>query len=309
MRERDGVLFNNSEKIRERFSRVPIAKSFFALLLWGGIGGIALYYLYQSFDLDQTTFELIVFYAVYAVPLLLTLWVLKWDRLPVTPVFIGEKKNLPKTAYVFILFTITISTIWVTLILLHAVDPGWAESHLNWLNSIEMFDIGDDTTFIQYFLIFGVIAVVAPIVEEIVFRGILIERLGRKFGYTSALITSSVFFGFLHVSFISATIFGLILGILYLKTRSLMLPVLIHMANNAIATFLIFTEESFDFAAWETVTPYIENAWIGILLFAAVMAWFVWFLKENWSTVTNMNPFGDQGTASSSEISDPETHQ
>jgi len=302
MAEQIDRMESSSEKIRERFSRISLSKSLLALIGFGILAGVGLYQIEQIFSPDQTNFELILIYALYAIPLILFVWVLKREGLPLLPIFIGDKKNLPKTAYVFLLFTITVTTLWVTIVLLYTVEPGWAESYVAWLNSIEMFNIGEETTAIQYLLIFGSVAVVAPIAEEVVFRGILIERLGRKSGYKTALIVSSIFFGILHVSFISATLFGLFLGILYLKTRSLMLPVLIHIANNAIATFMIFTEDYLEFTTWDSAAPYIEYAWMGLTLFVAVMAWLIWFLIQNWHSVTNMTPFRKAEAADSDEI-------
>ena len=82
------------------------------------------------------------------------------------------------------------------------------------------------------------IAVVAPITEEWLFRGILLHRWGLKWGFSRGLLASSIVFGLLHPNPIGLTVFGLVMGLFYLQTRSLSLPVLAHALNNLLALAL-----------------------------------------------------------------------
>lgn len=87
-------------------------------------------------------------------------------------------------------------------------------------------------------------AVVAPIVEETVFRGLL---MGRVFNSQSVigLLISSFLFGLIHVpTTIGAWILyggmGLVLGWIYRKTEKLEYTIAIHFLNNALAVALMF---------------------------------------------------------------------
>lgn len=79
------------------------------------------------------------------------------------------------------------------------------------------------------------IAIVAPIAEEIVMRGIILEGLLQKYSPCVAIIVSSLVFGIAHMNipqFINAFLIGIILAIVYFKTRSLILTMVGHACNN-----------------------------------------------------------------------------
>ena len=68
------------------------------------------------------------------------------------------------------LIFVSLGLIWVTIIALHVVQPDWSATYLNWID-VEFLTTTADTTFFEYILIFIAIAVMAPLVEEIIFRG------------------------------------------------------------------------------------------------------------------------------------------
>ena len=83
------------------------------------------------------------------------------------------------------------------------------------------------------------IAVVGPIVEELVFReGILRSLLNKGYAPWIALSISSLLFGIIHMNFfqmIPAVFMGFVLGWFYLRTGNLLLPAIAHIANNTFA--------------------------------------------------------------------------
>jgi len=82
-------------------------------------------------------------------------------------------------------------------------------------------------------------AIIAPIAEEIIMRGVILEGLLQKYRPWVAIVVSSLVFGIIHMNlpqFISATLGGIILGIVYFKTRSLILTIVGHACNNIIAS-------------------------------------------------------------------------
>jgi membrane protease YdiL (CAAX protease family) len=82
------------------------------------------------------------------------------------------------------------------------------------------------------------IVVVAPVTEEWLFRGILFHRWSLKWGIPKGLLASSILFGLMHPNPIGLTVFGLVMGLFYLQTRSLILPILAHVLNNVFALTL-----------------------------------------------------------------------
>ncbi|MCW6092561.1 CPBP family intramembrane metalloprotease [Clostridium sporogenes] len=87
------------------------------------------------------------------------------------------------------------------------------------------------------YLMFISFIIIAPIFEEILMRGIILEGFLNKYKPVTAIIISSIMFGAMHLNifqFVNATIGGLFLGVIYYKTRSLVLSIVAHMVNNAI---------------------------------------------------------------------------
>lgn len=89
-------------------------------------------------------------------------------------------------------------------------------------------------------LAYGV--VVAPLVEEFLFRGLLLKPLAERVGAPLAIGATALLFGLLHLTDPAAVlpliIFGVILALLRLRSGSLGPPVLLHAGNNLLAFVL-----------------------------------------------------------------------
>jgi membrane protease YdiL (CAAX protease family) len=72
---------------------------------------------------------------------------------------------------------------------------------------------------VQMLLTFGIFVVVAPVLEEFTFRGLLFTRLSVKYSSRTAIILSSLMFGLMHIDFIGAFVFGLVAASLYSRSR------------------------------------------------------------------------------------------
>lgn len=84
-------------------------------------------------------------------------------------------------------------------------------------------------------------AIIGPICEEIIFRGVILEGLSKKYDPTKAIIFSALIFGIIHLQplqVIGAFFAGLILGWIYLRTKSLWVVSALHVIHNA-AAFLL----------------------------------------------------------------------
>lgn len=81
------------------------------------------------------------------------------------------------------------------------------------------------------------VVLVSPVIEEIAFRGFLMQSL-RRFGDSFALVVSAVLFGMLHsspASMLYAVFMGLVMGYFVLFTGSLHTSVTVHFVNNLLA--------------------------------------------------------------------------
>lgn len=114
------------------------------------------------------------------------------------------------------------------------------------------FELGADKGGTAIFAFVIVVALVAPIGEELFFRGFIFGSLRTKFGTFGAAALSSVFFGILHWDFattdrllavVPLTLFGFALCALYAHTRSLYPAIALHALNNALAAIGFASEE------------------------------------------------------------------
>ncbi len=93
------------------------------------------------------------------------------------------------------------------------------------------------------------IVIIAPIFEELVFRGIFFRSLAR-YDRVFAIIFTAVIFGLMHrnpSSIINAVVFGMFAAISCAETGSLLMGIILHMTNNAIsycATSILSLENS-----------------------------------------------------------------
>ena len=122
------------------------------------------------------------------------------------------------------------------------------------------------------------IALIGPIVEELVFReGIQgsLERSGKPFWM--AAVISSLCFGLMHMNPAQipfAFVMGLILSVIYHKTGNAVVTSIVHILNNSLAVLQInlLGDKVADFkmGEWLGLTPVCEWALIAVLAVACV---------------------------------------
>lgn len=98
------------------------------------------------------------------------------------------------------------------------------------------------------FLTGGLLAtiIVSPISEELIFRGVFLNRLQLIVPTLFAVLISSLLFASLHTfgSIFSAFIFAVCLSILYLKTDNIFVVMLAHFLNNLFAETIVILDSN-----------------------------------------------------------------
>lgn len=85
------------------------------------------------------------------------------------------------------------------------------------------------------------VCVLAPVIEEILMRGFVLGELRKSYGVFVALFISSLLFALLHFNMVqtfSAFVCGVVLGLLFLKTDSILCCILAHCGYNLLS-FLV----------------------------------------------------------------------
>ncbi len=119
----------------------------------------------------------------------------------------------------------------LTLYKLSFILPKYVESYLN----------EKRFTNISEMILWSFLAMLlAPLIEELFFRGIILQKWAIKWGIKAGILTSSLLFAIGHFRFdiIPLFITGIILSILYFKTRCLITSMLFHFFHNTTVTIL-----------------------------------------------------------------------
>jgi len=132
------------------------------------------------------------------------------------------------------------------------------------------------------------LVVLPPLVEEITFRGILLERFAVKWRVGVAVVVSAVLFGILHADPVGAGMFGVVTGLLYLRTGSLWPGIIIHLVNNLVAVIAVRMTGP----ASPTPAPELSDSLISAGLFLALsLPFLVWFIWANWPARGTLTPY------------------
>ena len=85
--------------------------------------------------------------------------------------------------------------------------------------------------------LFG-IGILSPIVEEMLFRGLVLNRLEEVGSTNHAIFMSAILFGCYHgnlLQMIYASFLGMLMGYVYTRYRTLLAPILVHVGANIVS--------------------------------------------------------------------------
>jgi membrane protease YdiL (CAAX protease family) len=95
----------------------------------------------------------------------------------------------------------------------------------------------------EYILAFLTLVVVAPVAEEVLFRGYLYGKLRRHVPIWAAILATSILFGAIHGAWnvaIDTFALSVVLCILREMTGNVWASILLHMMKNGIAFYILF---------------------------------------------------------------------
>lgn len=136
----------------------------------------------------------------------------------------------------------TVSPSYLGLSVVSLLSCSWLVStlisHMKWLPNImeQTFDILQSG--------WGgilAIAVVGPVLEELLFRGAITKALLKQYSPAKAIFISALIFGIFHINpvqVIPAFLIGILLAWVYYKTASLIPCILMHILNNSISVYV-----------------------------------------------------------------------
>lgn len=149
-----------------------------------------------------------------------------------------------------VLLQLALAFLALLLIVSFELDP----SSLSNVNSLPItdevyYESGIDLAVFAAIAVLAIV-VLAPVTEELFFRGAVLPILANRFGPIAGVLLSSLAFGMMHIQptldsslyviFMTACA-GVVLAIARLKSQSLLLPIFMHMGFNSWAVLILVT--------------------------------------------------------------------
>lgn len=133
------------------------------------------------------------------------------------------------------------------------------------LNAINL--IAEDTIF-DKIVMFITIAFLAPIFEELLFRGTLLTHT-IKYGRWFAIIVTGCTFGLFHQNYqqiFYASVMGILACFLAIKTKSIITPMIIHFSFNLIGAIQSMLLSGIDLTMLESTDYVLNNIYVFLMI-------------------------------------------
>ena len=138
---------------------------------------------------------------------------------------------------------------------------------------------------------FLVVAILAPVFEEWLCRGMVLRGLLTRIRPLWAIVISALFFAVIHGNpwqALNAFILGLVMGYVYYKTGSLRLTMLMHFINNGTAVILSNIESLKDYDFWIDIMGK-QHYMIAFAVALVALAVCLWVFRE----IPQEHPWGN----------------
>ncbi len=153
------------------------------------------------------------------------------------------------------LFTILILTFAVNILINNILtflhQSGSMDETFEKYESIIKSILGSSNTL----LLLLTVGILAPFLEEVVFRGLIFHELKKTIPLWAAVLLQAFLFGFIHLNIIQgsyAFALGILLGLSYVWTGSFWAPVIIHAVMNSTSVILSRNENMAGFFVFNT---------------------------------------------------------
>ncbi|MDB5159916.1 MAG: rane protein of unknown function [Candidatus Saccharibacteria bacterium] len=191
-------------------------------------------------NVNESTFQTVVSAVIYVLSILIVMgvpWLLRHYR--TTKQDLGIDQSVawtdlllaPVGFIVYILLSFVLTTIAPHIIPFYNVDQ------------VQNTGFSGLSQGFEYILAFATLVIIAPISEELLFRGYLLGKLRKHVSTWVAVLLTSLLFGAIHLAWnVGVDVFALsiVLCLLRIKTGRLWPSILLHMIKNAIAFYFLF---------------------------------------------------------------------
>ena len=189
--------------------------------------------------INESTFQTVVAAVIYVLSLVIVIgipWVVRKYKTSLKDVGLDQYPDwtdillAPAAFIVYVIVSLVLTTV---------------ASHLPFYNAEQVQETGFSqlSQGFEYLLAFATLVVIAPIAEEVLFRGYLLGKLRKHVPLWVAILVTSVLFGAVHLAWnVGVDVFALsiVLCLLRVSTGRLWPSILLHMLKNGIAFYFLF---------------------------------------------------------------------
>jgi len=166
----------------------------------------------------------------------------------------GSYKSVLKGKYPGLFILLAIGCQFFFSGLMNIVTPLFQELFNDYSATMQTLTSGN------IFVVLLLMAVVAPISEELVFRGVIMHIASRYVTFLGANMLQAVFFGLYHGNIIQgiyAAFLGFLLGMIYQKFQSIYAPILLHVLINISSNLMVLFSD--------TMVSYVVSLIVGMV--------------------------------------------
>ena len=202
------------------------------------------------------------------------------------PIYTSFRFNKWTALLIIAIVAVNFTLAYVNTVMITSLAPDFAAELASSTSSMEGRPISE----VIVFFILSIIstAIVPAICEEYLFRGAVLTNL-MPYGKTTAIVASSFLFGLMHqnpLQLLYTTLMGVVIGYVYVKTKSIWVCIIIHFVNN----FVTVVEEYLPILTRVTwISGLID---LLIMLSGAVALILIIFKKDSESGVEQNGSFG-----------------
>ena len=217
---------------RKHFSKVGLVMFFGTLIIYG-VQLLATVIIQNIPAIEQNAdlYMICTMLPTYAIAYPLIFLMFK-----IVPADEGVEKKKMKVSHIFIAFAICYAGTYLSNLV-----GTFITTIIGIINQKEVENVMVNVTSqISLWCNFLIVVVAAPIMEELLFRKFLIDRMS-KYGQGVAVFMSGLLFGLFHGNlnqFMYAFLIGVLFGFIYVKTRNIIYTIIMHMITNFIGGFV-----------------------------------------------------------------------
>ena len=205
----------------------------------------------------------LLYAAIFIVPVFLFRPISK--EKPIQPMYLERKLPRETPLYLFAGVAVITAAAYLNSYMVSVFDYSAFSEEVLW-------DQGGTANH-QLILLFFTTAIVPAFAEEFLFRGLILSNL-LPYGRTTAVFASALLFGVMHQNIeqlFYATVAGLVLGFVYVKTRSLWCCILLHFVNNFVSVLQSILLERLPETTGAAVVSILQGTLFAVGLISAVL--------------------------------------